>query len=242
MTKFILSAHRVLWELNIQHCDISIGSIMVREGVAGKCGVLNDWDLSIVPDGNGETRNPGVHRERTGTVPFMALDMLTPEFCAGLVKREYRHELESFIWMLPWVFLQYFQQNRSSQSSSILNSWSTAEIVEARGSKVTFLSGLVRDTSGKNLKCAPRYAKEWEFAMVLLEWVYFMHLDDEHRQVSRNKKQRTKGRGKDIEPPSEEDILSGFWDEVRGAMEIDKIYFDFIESLIPPKYHEPRPE
>ena len=45
--------------------------------------------------------------ERTGTLAFMALELLTDQAWNGNVRRLYRHDLEGFIWMLPWVFLQY---------------------------------------------------------------------------------------------------------------------------------------
>ena len=41
-------------------------------------GVLNDYDLSSLASAQGRQGN-----ERTGTVPFMALDLLTPEGQGG---------------------------------------------------------------------------------------------------------------------------------------------------------------
>ena len=66
------------------------------------CGVLTDFDLSIL---QWEPRVIGT--DRTGTIPFMALDLLTAEYWSGLVKRYYYHELESFTWVLPYVCLCY---------------------------------------------------------------------------------------------------------------------------------------
>ena len=67
-----------------------------------KHGVLNDFDLSIIMD-------PGVRSpdrqglERTGTLPFMAVELLENEGFDGKVPRRYEHELESFSWVLVWV-------------------------------------------------------------------------------------------------------------------------------------------
>ena len=64
-------------------------------------GVLNDWDLSHRA---GEPHRGG---ERTGTTTFMALGLLCREYCDGRMERQYHHDLEGFIWILPWVFLQF---------------------------------------------------------------------------------------------------------------------------------------
>lgn len=58
-----------------------------------KIGVLTDYDLSSLADGPGPRGN-----ELTGTVPFMALDLLTEEGQQGKVKYLYCHDLEPFIW------------------------------------------------------------------------------------------------------------------------------------------------
>ena len=63
------------------------------------CGVLCDYDLSI---SQRQPRMPGT--DRTGTIPFMAIQLLTDEYWNGSMERLYQHELEAFIWILPFVF------------------------------------------------------------------------------------------------------------------------------------------
>lgn len=65
-------------------------------------GIPRDLDLAVVikascpsPDKKGW--------ERTGTLPFMVLDLL--EFCNGELKRWYRHDLESGTWCLAYVMM-----------------------------------------------------------------------------------------------------------------------------------------
>ncbi|KAG5643627.1 hypothetical protein H0H81_010053, partial [Sphagnurus paluster] len=58
-------------------------------------GVLNDFDLAVYRP---EHVQPG--GERTGTIPYMALDLLTDAYFDGKVQRRYRHDLKSFIWIL----------------------------------------------------------------------------------------------------------------------------------------------
>ncbi|KIM43121.1 hypothetical protein M413DRAFT_51582, partial [Hebeloma cylindrosporum] len=92
--------HYILWKGGIQHGDISVSNLMHRNGT----GVLNDFDLArlATPD------NP-YHRgyDRTGTTPFLALELLTPDGQGGKVERRYRHDLESFFWVLAWITACY---------------------------------------------------------------------------------------------------------------------------------------
>ena len=67
-------------------------------------GVLNDFDLArlitsdiLYPRGF----------DRTGTKPFLALDLLTDGAQDGKVERLYRHDLESFLWVLMWIAACY---------------------------------------------------------------------------------------------------------------------------------------
>jgi hypothetical protein len=83
--------HRQLWANGIEHNDISVKNLMYDE--TNKRGVLNDlahWTTQRRPTGT----------ERTGTRPFMALDLLTDEAWDGKVERLYRHDCESFVWVL----------------------------------------------------------------------------------------------------------------------------------------------
>ncbi|KAG1876137.1 hypothetical protein C8R48DRAFT_570134, partial [Suillus tomentosus] len=80
--------HLTLWKEGVHHRDISPGNLMWYRKDRRLIGVLNDYDLSslanaVGPQGNG----------RTGTVPFMALDLLTKISQQGKVKHLYRHDL-----------------------------------------------------------------------------------------------------------------------------------------------------
>ncbi|RDB14858.1 hypothetical protein Hypma_016351 [Hypsizygus marmoreus] len=57
--------------------------------------VLNDFDLATL-------RNPGTgaNLQHCGTVQFMAIDLLRS---GNKIRHLYRHDLESFIWVLIWV-------------------------------------------------------------------------------------------------------------------------------------------
>ncbi|KAF9225577.1 hypothetical protein BS17DRAFT_553142 [Gyrodon lividus] len=67
----------------------------------GEMGVLNDFDLVSFAEGD----HPG--NERTGTILFMAIDLLEPDGQSGRVEYIYRHYMESFIWAFIWICFQY---------------------------------------------------------------------------------------------------------------------------------------
>jgi len=60
-----------------------------------RVGVLNDFDLARFADQAGASG-----QDNTGTLPFMALDLLSEEGLRGEIPRRYRHEAESFAWTL----------------------------------------------------------------------------------------------------------------------------------------------
>jgi len=92
---FLASGHYGLWTQGVYHRDISDGNLMYKKdkNTGEVIGVLADYDLSSL---NKETSQ---NTERTGTVPFMALDLLSEEALAGEVKHDYGHEAEAFFWV-----------------------------------------------------------------------------------------------------------------------------------------------
>ena len=64
-----------------------------------KVGVLNDFDLARFADQRGASG-----KDNTGTLPFMALDLLSEEGLDGEIPCRYRHEAESFAWCLIWLY------------------------------------------------------------------------------------------------------------------------------------------
>ena len=96
-----------------------------------KCGVLNDFDLSLL---QWEPRIIGT--DRTGTVPFMATDLLTEAYWRGLIKRFYRHELEALIWVLPFTFLLYRDGMRLP--NAYVDPWRTSDYNVCMEKKTAF--------------------------------------------------------------------------------------------------------
>jgi hypothetical protein len=85
--------HFYLWEADIHHGDISHNNLMAKKANGTWVGVLYDYDLAVIEDVSGE-RDIGM--DRTGTQPFMALDLLKDIFLHLKKPRFYRYDSESF--------------------------------------------------------------------------------------------------------------------------------------------------
>ena len=67
-----------------------------------KYSVLNDFNLlTIMQPGDRNPSRQGL--ERTGTLPFMAVELLHQKGFDGKIPQQYDHELKSFTWVLVWV-------------------------------------------------------------------------------------------------------------------------------------------
>ncbi|KAG1893856.1 uncharacterized protein F5891DRAFT_1116491 [Suillus fuscotomentosus] len=125
--------HLTLWKEGVHHRDISPGSLLWHRKNGRLIGVLNDYDLSSLANAVGPQGN-----ERTGTVPFMALDLLTKEGQQGKVKHLYRHDLESFMWVFAWICFRY-KQGVLLRRSRPLDEWATSDAIACRVEKSDFL-------------------------------------------------------------------------------------------------------
>ncbi|KAG8736054.1 hypothetical protein FRC10_009858 [Ceratobasidium sp. 414] len=92
-----VKCHYLAWEGGVQHRDLSLNNLMVRKQEGKYFGVVNDWDLSHVV---GLSKDVGGH---TTTPPFLAMDLLVPEYWDGKISVEYQHDLEAFIWIIYWL-------------------------------------------------------------------------------------------------------------------------------------------
>ena len=89
------AGHRWLFEhAGILHRDISLDNLMLRREGHTVYGVLSDMDLAVSVG----VTNPS-SKQRTGTKPFMAIDLLRPDPPVHM----YRHDLESMFYVLVWI-------------------------------------------------------------------------------------------------------------------------------------------
>lgn len=86
----------------VLHRDLSENNLMFDQEGDKVRGILNDWDMASLLDDAGEAPI-STARHRTGTIPFMATDLLHPNPPTHL----YRHDLESFFYILVWAAMNY---------------------------------------------------------------------------------------------------------------------------------------
>ncbi|KAF8699751.1 hypothetical protein RHS03_06943, partial [Rhizoctonia solani] len=89
----LVIAHHELYKTGILHCDISVGNMMYDP--LGDEPYLIDVDLGKSVE---KLASPSPNH-RTGTLPFMATDLLVE--CPP--PHLYRHDLESFYYVLIWI-------------------------------------------------------------------------------------------------------------------------------------------
>jgi hypothetical protein len=106
-------------------------------------GVLFDWDLAVVKSVSDDCGN-----QRTGTVPFMALDTLCAEFWSDLIRRVYRHDQEGYVWVLAWTFLQFDDAHtpENPAPNPYTAHWKKPILNEVRDRKVAFRSDVQDQT------------------------------------------------------------------------------------------------
>ena len=96
----------------------------------------------------------------------MAIELLTDEYWNGSIERLYRHDLEAFIWILPFVFLRY--QHGKSQQGTLVDRWMTSDYIACRKKKNDFQRG--SGIRQRGLLCQSDFKHHWELAACLLLW------------------------------------------------------------------------
>ncbi|KAG1897794.1 uncharacterized protein F5891DRAFT_1046070 [Suillus fuscotomentosus] len=156
------TGHRVLWKRGVHHRNVSPSNIMGYRFGGRFISVLNDFDLSSIK------QDHPTGFERTGTVPFMSLDLLTPEATADEVEHVYQHDVESLIWVLIWVSLRY-EDGRLLSKDRPLDEWLMSNAVGCAKKKVYFM---FKGIGSKNLRTPISHSVSWEVAKKCLAMVY----------------------------------------------------------------------
>ncbi|KAG1869234.1 hypothetical protein C8R48DRAFT_700775 [Suillus tomentosus] len=163
-----VKCHRALWTRGVHHRDISPSNLMVYRLRGRFMSVLNDFDLSSIKRSLSSIQHIPRGFERTGTVPFMALDLLTPEAIAGEVEHMYRHDAESFIWVLTWVCLRY-EEGKLLSKGRPLDEWLTVDALGCAEKKSQFM---FKGIGSKNLRTPISHSVSWKVAKKCLKMVY----------------------------------------------------------------------
>ncbi|KAK7055338.1 other 1 protein kinase [Favolaschia claudopus] len=119
--KAIFECYRWLYETaHIMHRDISVANLRFHEVDGKMYGVLNDFDHAL----DFGKKSESTSKQRTGTKLYMAIDLLVPDPPQHL----YRHDLESFLYVLVFLTCQITE-------NSPLNFWTTDTMENLRTKK-----------------------------------------------------------------------------------------------------------
>ena len=132
--------HYRLWVNGIHHDDISFNNLAYDLSPAGKPeGVLNDYDLASWD------RFPTTNNDLTGTVPFMALEVFSGEhieMSTGRIEEQiprlYRHDAESFVWVLTYatvINVEYRNHSVKVSRPTSVQAWFEGDLLNHRNSK-----------------------------------------------------------------------------------------------------------
>ena len=138
----------LLWTIGIAHCDISLYEIMADNGQDCKIiGILHDFNLAMIM--GPRNHNPSkMGWERTGTLPFMALDLL--KYHDGQCKRRYRHDLESSAWCFAFLI-----------STTNLSTWFNGSHDEICRAKLSFRHYMSKYKTHAVWEDYRKFALEW---------------------------------------------------------------------------------
>ncbi|KAJ3860477.1 protein kinase [Lentinula novae-zelandiae] len=128
----VLQIHQWLYECGgILHRDLSSGNIMFRRKDGKIYGVLNDFDLSsrVEDVDNGDIR--------TGTRPFMSLDLLNSYWEGGHL---YRHDLESLFYIILCLACRYEAPGVPAPEPRAYSKWFSGSDQHILDNKNTFLT------------------------------------------------------------------------------------------------------
>ena len=93
--------YRAISKDGIKHRDISISNLMCRRLKDGSVqGVLNDWDVASTSHTESDSEHTNM---RTGTMPFMSIDLHEDPPPVHMERFEY----ESLFYVLYWICLSY---------------------------------------------------------------------------------------------------------------------------------------
>ena len=188
--------HYHLWRGGVEHNDISKNNLMYDK-VNEDRGILNDFDLAHL---RGKPRPSG--SERTGTMPFMALDLLIKAALNGKITRLYRHDCESFAWVLLWICCRYKDGKLIDEAP--LSKLITDDFMTCFITKVNYPAYVLAATTS--------YKPYWFAAMDLVDWSV------DHRFKTR-RSERRQMRGDPEEEPEEEPTIDEVIEIYRNILE-----------------------
>ncbi|VDB89110.1 Bgt-51759 [Blumeria graminis f. sp. tritici] len=132
-----IKAHRSLFiDAKILLRDISVNNILLKicDGPKDYGGILIDLDLAtLFKDGEAQ----GKLEAMTGTMQFMPLEILKNSLAVpgAVVSNSYRHDLESFFYVLLWISIRYGWPDNKSPYLDFLRKWYSGTAEEIHTNK-----------------------------------------------------------------------------------------------------------
>ncbi|CDO68843.1 hypothetical protein BN946_scf184805.g52 [Trametes cinnabarina] len=188
----LVTAHYHSWRNGIQHRDISLGNLMCRGNDKDPvCAVLNDWDLAV------DAKDPNTTHtsiEVTGTVPFMALDLLSEEAFRGNVAILYHHDLKAFVWVLIWAVCCYQNGKMIRTAPHGISDWDVRKPLTCGAQKERFI---------RRIKLTLPALDGWVYGAKFAYLVVYLREQDAEREAKRNQAMRRslKSNGGSSSPP-----------------------------------------
>ncbi|KAI9064553.1 hypothetical protein FKP32DRAFT_1591369 [Trametes sanguinea] len=144
----IVNVHHHCWCKGIRHGVWTPDDLTYLRAQDGSVqGMLHDWDVALPDDNTDQSSSrlgdaPGATHPLTlpSVVPFMAVDLLTPEGLKGDVAVLYRHELESFIWVLIWAVCCYHNGTMIRSAPDGIFGWDVRKPLVCGALKRSFLA------------------------------------------------------------------------------------------------------
>jgi hypothetical protein len=138
-------------------------------------GVLNDFDLSyqMTPDHPDPDRPSS--NQRTGTLPFMAIDLLDE----NPPVHGYRHDLESFMWVILFHIGQY-QDGKSLGTSGPYYNWLLGNRAEMGMEKTMLMKGQAKLVAQSAFRPLLRWIRDLAVMFAKASFAHTMHAFDQH--------------------------------------------------------------
>ncbi|KAF5313573.1 hypothetical protein D9611_010172 [Ephemerocybe angulata] len=139
-----VECHHEAWKRGgVLHRDLSDSNIMISRRGGDPKGLLNDWDMASFIEAIADKTSSAHNHNRTGTLPFMALDLIYPTTWHTVHPREhwYRHDLESFFYILVWAAIHYNlkEKTRDEEVHPSLVPWTSGDANTHAMAKYSFL-------------------------------------------------------------------------------------------------------
>ncbi|KAJ8517264.1 hypothetical protein ONZ45_g5537 [Pleurotus djamor] len=167
-------------------------------------GILGDWDLSTVLKNGVVPRSAAKHR--TGTQPFMAVDLLADAPPPHL----YRHDLESFLWVLLWAMVNYdLKGHRRIPKDHPLSAWESDTTSNSKSKRGIIEH--IQDLKAITDKVRPAFQpliEEWVTPLVDLFADGFTAQETNARLLARQARS-SRLSGSDEQPGFDNDTLGG---------------------------------